>query len=146
MPTSAGPNTTGENNIVFSYDVGDTTNSYLGEPTTNLYTTLTFGFYQQEGNHSATRIVGPAPGLNLPTNYDYTTVVTTGNWQSEVNRLIIWTNSTLSNGTYNISFWARVTSTTSATIGCAFYGNNINQTMSLTTEWKRFSIQSTTHP
>lgn len=146
MPSHAGPNTTGENNIVFSYDTGDTTNSYRGEPTTNLYTTLTFGFYQQEGTHSATRTVGPAPNLNLPTNYDYTTVVTTGNWQSEVNRLIIWTNSTLSNGTYNISFWARVTSTTSATIGCAFYGNALNQTMSLTTEWKRFSIQSTTHP
>lgn len=146
MPSHAGPNPVLDSNIIFSYDTGDTSNSYLGEPTTNLYTTLTFGYYQQEGNHSATRTVGPAPSLNLPTNYDYTTIVTTGNWQAEVNRIIIWTNSTLSNGTYNISFWARVTSTTSATIGCGFYGNNINQSMSLTTEWKRFSIQSTTHP
>ena len=131
---------------VFMYDTGDTYNSYIGEPTTNLYTTLGFGFYQQEGNHTAARTVGPAPNLNLPSNYDYTTITTTGNWQAEVNRIIIWTNSTLSSGTYNISFWARVTSTTTATMGCAFYGNGVNNTMSLTNQWQRFSIQSTTHP
>ena len=131
---------------VFMYDTGDTVNSYLGEPTTNLYTTLGFGFYQQEGNHTAARTVGPAPNLNLPSNYDYTTITTTGNWQAEVNRIIIWTNSSLSTGTYNISFWARVTSTTTATMGCAFYGNNINHTISLTNQWQRFSIQSTTNP
>lgn len=145
MPSSVGPNIIGENNIVLAYDTGDTVNSYKGEPTTNLYTTLGFGFYQQEGNHSAVRTTGPAPDLTLPSNYDYTTVTTTGNWQSEVNRLIIWTDSSLSSGTYNISFWARVTSTASATIGCAFYGNSLNQSMSLTTQWQRFSIQSTTH-
>ena len=131
---------------VFMYDTGDTYNSYIGEPTTNLYTTLGFGFYQQEGNHTAARTVGPAPNLNLPSNYDYTTITTTGNWQAEVNRIIIWTNTSLTSGTYNISFWARVTSTSTATMGCAFYGNNINNTMSLTNQWQRFSIQSTTHP
>ena len=146
MPSHAGPNTLGESNLVFAYDTGDTVNSYIGEPTTNLYTTLGFGFYQQEGNHTAARTVGPAPNLNLPSNYDYTTITTTGNWQAEVNRIIIWTNTSLTSGTYNISFWARVTSTSTATMGCAFYGNNINNTMSLTNQWQRFSIQSTTHP
>ena len=146
MPSHAGPNTLGESNLVFAYDTGDVKNSYIGEPTTNLYTTLGFGFYQQEGNHTAARTVGPAPNLNLPSNYDYTTITTTGNWQAEVNRIIIWTNTSLTSGTYNISFWARVTSTSTATMGCAFYGNNINNTMSLTNQWQRFSIQSTTHP
>jgi hypothetical protein len=36
MPTSGGPNTLGESNLVFAYDTGDTRNSYIGEPTTNL--------------------------------------------------------------------------------------------------------------
>ena len=36
MPTSVGPNTFGEENLVFGYDTGDTVNSYRGEPTTNL--------------------------------------------------------------------------------------------------------------
>jgi hypothetical protein len=35
MPTSVGPNPSADSNIVFSYDVGDTSNSYIGEPTTN---------------------------------------------------------------------------------------------------------------
>jgi hypothetical protein len=35
MPTSVGPNPSADNSIVFSYDVGDTSNSYIGEPTTN---------------------------------------------------------------------------------------------------------------
>lgn len=47
MPTAGGPNTLGENNLVFAYDTGDVSNSYLGEPTANLI---------------------PSPGLNaLPT-------------------------------------------------------------------------------
>lgn len=36
MPSSAGPQTSGEENLIFIYDVGDTSNCYLGEPTTNI--------------------------------------------------------------------------------------------------------------
>ena len=36
MPSSAGPNTFGEENLVFAYDLGDTANSYRGEPTENI--------------------------------------------------------------------------------------------------------------
>jgi hypothetical protein len=35
MPTAVGPNSSGEENLVFGYDLGDTSNSYIGEPTTN---------------------------------------------------------------------------------------------------------------
>ena len=35
MPTSSGPNQTGEENLVFAYDTGDLNNSYIGEPTVN---------------------------------------------------------------------------------------------------------------
>ena len=35
MPTSVGPNTYGEENLVFGYDLGDTVNSYKGEPAYN---------------------------------------------------------------------------------------------------------------
>ena len=37
MPTSVGPNTFGEENLVFAFDTGDTVNSYKGEPTENLF-------------------------------------------------------------------------------------------------------------
>ena len=35
MPSSVGPNTKGQENLVFGYDLGDTKNSFRGEPTTN---------------------------------------------------------------------------------------------------------------
>lgn len=38
MPTRVGPKMYGQENLVFAYDVGDTTNCYLGEPTKNLAT------------------------------------------------------------------------------------------------------------
>jgi hypothetical protein len=38
MPTSVGPSTFGEENLVFGYDLGDTVNSFKGEPVTNLQT------------------------------------------------------------------------------------------------------------
>ena len=50
MPTSVGPKTYGEENLVFGFDTGDTANSYRGEPTENLVdafpgTSLPSGFY-----------------------------------------------------------------------------------------------------
>ena len=45
MPTHAGPNPALDSNIVFSYDVGDTSNSYRGEPTTNLINPNTVNIY-----------------------------------------------------------------------------------------------------
>jgi hypothetical protein len=40
MPTAVGPNTFGEDNLVFGYDSGDTHNSFEGKPATN-HLTLT---------------------------------------------------------------------------------------------------------
>ena len=49
MPTSAGPNTFGEENLVFGYDLGDVSNSYKGEPTTNLITSGLPGYFGSGG-------------------------------------------------------------------------------------------------
>lgn len=40
MPTAVGPNTKGEESLVFGYDLGDVSNSYKGEPTTPLRDTF----------------------------------------------------------------------------------------------------------
>ena len=40
MPTSVGPKTYGKDNLVFGYDTGDTINSFIGKPTTNLATAI----------------------------------------------------------------------------------------------------------
>ena len=46
MPTTVGPNTYGEENLVFGYDLGDVSNSYKGEPTTNYVpSSFNYGLY-----------------------------------------------------------------------------------------------------
>ena len=49
MPTAVGPNTKGEENLVFGYDLGDTDNSYRGEPATNLITSGLPGYFGSGG-------------------------------------------------------------------------------------------------
>lgn len=49
MPTSVGPNTKGEENLVFGYDLGDIDNSYKGEPATNLITSGLPGYFGSGG-------------------------------------------------------------------------------------------------
>lgn len=132
---------------VFAYDVADTRNSYIGEPTTNIYSTDGFSFWQLDGNHTATRYTGNAPDLTVITNnYDYHTIVATGNWSNEVNRALLWTNSGLLqlNTQYAVSFYARVTSTSTANIGAAFYGNALPNSLTLTNEWQRFTVLTST--
>ncbi len=56
MPTSVGPNISGEQNLVFGFDLSDQKNSYLGEPTTNLANTdylRTIQFHNQGGYNNA---------------------------------------------------------------------------------------------
>ena len=43
MGIAGGPNILGDENLVFMYDIADTENSYLGEPTTNLASNLGLG-------------------------------------------------------------------------------------------------------
>jgi hypothetical protein len=49
MPTHAGPNIAAESSIIFSYDVGDTSNSYRGEPAVNLITSGLPGYFGSGG-------------------------------------------------------------------------------------------------
>lgn len=52
MPTSVGPNILGEGNLVFGYDLSDQKNSYVGEPTTNVFTSYgTVGYGAASDNN-----------------------------------------------------------------------------------------------
>ena len=132
--------------------------SFLGESTVNLFSIPTW-ILQNDGNHVSsfkTSVTGGIPDLVVSGNKqvyyapEYYTLVATGAWQAEVNRLIIYpkrdaaggANSYAPNGTYRISFYARVISGNTA-LGFAFYSNSINNTANLTTNWQRFSANST---
>jgi hypothetical protein len=147
MAVAQGYGKTVTSGSVFAYDTGDTRNSYIGEPTTNIYSTDGYSFWQLNGNHTATRYTGNAPDLTtILNNYDYHTIVTTGNWSNEVDRALLWTNSGLLqlNTQYAVSFYARVISTSTANIGAAFYGNALPNSLTLTNQWQRFTVLTST--
>jgi hypothetical protein len=110
MPTAVGPNTKGEENLVFGYDLGDARNSYKGEPTTNLveyseqqnradyYTEALPGWDTHEGSF----IVDPINKIPGYTNRSIKmTCVNANVYKSHF-------GNTLTNGqTYTVSFWAK---------------------------------------
>lgn len=77
MPTSGGPNTLGESNLVFAYDIGDVKNSYIGEPTVNITSgTITpytpYNTLVRNGqNFTLTMVPGSAKYLTLHNGTDY---------------------------------------------------------------------------
>ena len=130
--------------------------SFLGEATFNFFSIPAYTL-QKEGNHAtsfATSTSSGVPDLVVSGNKqvyyvsEYYTLVATGAWVAESNRLIIYPKYTGVNssyppaGTYRISFYARVISG-NTNLGFAFYGNSINNTATLTSKWQRFSANST---
>ena len=145
MPTAAGPNPALDSNIVFSYDVGDTSNSYRGEPTTNLLTYSTnFSagpWYSYCGNSSnvtpnTTDVVDPFGGFNatkIVRNNQTICDGSTPGWG-----LIYSAGTLVSGNTYTNSIWARSqTGNISMVLGISdFY----TTTVTLTENWQRFTI------
>jgi hypothetical protein len=146
-----------KNNLQLYYN-REFNGSFLGESTVNFFS-FPAAFLQKEGNHSTsftTNTSAGIPDLVVPGNKQvyyapqYITLVATGAWQNEVNRLIIYpkrdasggADSYAPSGTYRISFYARVISGNTA-LGFAFYSNGINNTANLTAKWQRFSANST---
>ena len=131
--------------------------SFLGEATMNFFSIPAYNL-QKEGNHAtsfATSTSSGVPDLVVSGNKqvyyvsEYYTLVATGAWVAETNRLIIYpktgsgaTTSYAPGGTYRISFYARSLSG-NTNLGFAFYGSSINNTATLTSKWQRFSANST---
>jgi len=144
-----------KNNLQLYYN-REYNGSFLGESTMNFFS-IPVAFLQKEGNHSTSFITSTTSGIpdlvvsgNKQVYYapEYYTLVATGAWVGESNRLIIYpkqgngNNSFAPNGTYRISFYARSLSGNTA-LGYAFYGSSINNTVTLTNKWQRFSANST---
>jgi hypothetical protein len=119
MPTSAGPNSKGENSLVFAFDMADTQNSNLGEPTENLFLNPTFigddrtftisqnwtwsGYTGQSGWRFYNKTNSPAP-LKFPNEQ---AVITTGaNNDGTTQNRRFYCNVVLEpNTTYTVSVW-----------------------------------------
>jgi hypothetical protein len=146
MPSHAGPNTLGESNLVFAYDTGDVSNSYKGEPTTNYITTMAANL---GGNVSLsyplnvyictaqeTNVVDPtAPGGQYSRF--------TGNTDSDNNQLFtafVDGGVNARNTTVAYSVYLKGSGTCHLTVYSDIAGYNITSTITLTSQWTRYSI------
>jgi|694.fasta_scaffold54893_4 hypothetical protein len=155
MPTSVGPNPSLDSNIVFSYDTGDTSNSYRGEPTTNtvgnlnsfnpldLYTWASSGNTSTWGRDTS---VAPSPVRGIPLKeYSFgadsysSTYNNPGNNISAASSGQTWTVSVyaLARAGVNLQIWI---------FGANSSGNYIEldaRNFTATGQWQRISISMT---
>lgn len=133
MPTSVGPNTFGEENLVFGYDTGDTVNSYRGEPTT-IYgepfpteTTLPTGFYWgYEYDHEI--VDAPISGHFLSNKkWIKSTRDTTGS-----RRVLFINNSFTAGRTYTFSCYAYSTDTNLTSLSHVSHNGGYSSTQNVT--------------
>ena len=127
--------------------------SFLGEATMNFFS-IPASTFQKENNHSTSFVTSTTTGVpdlvvsgNKQVYYvsEYYTLVATGAWVSESNRLLIYPKGGMPTSTsFRLSFYARSLSGNTQ-LGYSFYGSGINFTANLTTKWQRFSCTATTH-
>ena len=142
MPTSVGPNTKGEENLVFGYDLGDVSNSYKGEPTTNVIADpepLSGWTISNNGTSAATITYSSDNGIP---HMELSSVNVDGSYPR-----IYMANltSTITDG-FSISFEAK-SNVSNVQLGLALYSlasTKITQYATLSTEWQRFEFENLT--
>ena len=100
MPTAVGPNTKGEENLVFGYDLGDVSNSYIGTPTKNQ-----FGYQLSNGYLTSPAPVRANQNTSAASNSwgHWGPSGTIGNYGSNTDRNFIYFDE------YNYSHWFEAT-------------------------------------
>ena len=133
MPTSVGPNTFGEENLVFGYDLGDTVNSYKGEPTVN-YAPVSFGSWGTE--NTAQRIATGNTYQGQPT-YNCTTTVG-ASWQGIDTTITGLRTAAGSSGTVTMSCMVRNNNPSSYPM-YAYIGHDFSSTRNIpaNSDWQK---------
>ena len=84
MSTNSGPSLSANSGLVFAYDLSDTANSYIGEPTTNYWDGATFSIYDNNATNYRNQTV-PSPPI---AGYEVVKVVS--NTPGEYSHSILW--------------------------------------------------------
>jgi hypothetical protein len=112
MPTSVGPNPSSDNSIVFSYDVGDTSNSYKGEPTVNYYgdidTSAAIRSPLTEYNTSNWTANFSKPPLNIGRVYKHTSGALSSTWEGNSYGYTLKSYTYPAGAIYTLSAWVYV--------------------------------------
>ena len=152
MPTSVGPNTFGEENLVFAFDTGDTVNSYKGMPIHNVIrpldewkTSNRINIEEVSGSHWDS----PVPGARMWKCYYSSSIavnsLTRDQNGSSYNPLLL--SGSFGKSMYVYSMWVRgfTTNPTNSSINIDMHDrNNLSTTLNDTT-WKRLTTVNADH-
>lgn len=148
MPTAVGPNTKGEENLVFGYDLGDTVNSYKGMPVHNIIRPLDdweltsrLNIEEVSGSNWDT----PVPGARMWKCY-YSSSIAVNSLTRDTNSY----NSLILSGSfgksmYVYSMWVRGfdTNPSNSSISIDVHDRNITSTTLNDNTWKKVSLINT---
>jgi hypothetical protein len=112
MPTHVGPNISGEENLVFGFDLSDQKNSYLGEPTTNYFASFGIAMPNLSGGNVTTTLPDGTTGMVFRV---------TVNSNSNTSRCSMGINLSnqipQANVSYTVSHWIRTTTSVPVAAG-----------------------------
>jgi hypothetical protein len=112
MPTAVGPNPALDSNIIFSYDVGDTLNSYKGEPTVNYYgdisTSIALRSPSTEYNTLNWNAGFPPPPENIGRVYKNTSGALSSTWSGNSYGYTLKNYTYPAGAIYTLSAWVYV--------------------------------------
>ena len=112
MPTHVGPNISGEENLVFGFDLSDQKNSYLGEPTTNYFASFGIAMANLSGGNVTTTLPDGTTGMVFRV---------TVNSNSNTSRCSMGINLSnqipQANVSYTVSHWIRTTTSVPVAAG-----------------------------
>ena len=122
MPTNVGPNTKGEENLVFGYDLGDVANSYKGQPSQNLWDSIdntqtlrgsrTAHYWTGRRwliNNTYTHPGVPGPkGVKLGKVFKFTSGALSSTWSGNSYGYMLRDIACTSGNTFTVSVWAYV--------------------------------------
>jgi hypothetical protein len=151
MPTAVGPNTKGEENLVFGYDTGDTANSYKGQPIHNIIRPLDEWFTHNRINIeevSGSDWDSPVPGARMWKCYYSSSIANnslTRDANTNGNPLLI--SGSFGKSLYLYSMWVRGfdTNPSNSNIGIDVHDRNNLSVGIADSQWKKLAVINSDH-
>ena len=155
MPTSVGPNTYGEENLVFGFDTGDTVNSYKGQPIHNVVRPL--DEWQVSNRINIVEVSGsdwnsPVPGARMWKCYYSSSIAANSLTRDSNSSNPLLISGSFGKSLYLYSMWVRGfdTNPSNSSISIDVHDQNVLNKSIADSQWKKLAVinsnENTGHP
>ena len=155
MPTSVGPNTKGEENLVFGFDTGDTVNSYKGQPIHNVVRPLDEWEVSSRLNIeevSGSNWNSPVPGARMWKCYYSSSIAANSLTRDSNSSNPLLISGSFGKSLYLYSMWVRGfdTNPSNSSISIDVHDQNVLNKSITDSQWKKLAVinsnENTGHP